>query len=131
MSHFAAQPIKGHVEAYAFFWDGQLRIDAGGAINSGSWGKGATYTKQTNGEYTLTLEAKYRVSQADNGTVTLGLVKAAAGVQGVEVKNADFSTGVIVFRFTETVTAGAGTDPAAAVRLNIHIHAYDGTLPKG
>jgi hypothetical protein len=131
MAHFAAQPLAGCSETNVLEWDGQLDVAAGGALGTGSWGKGATYTKGSNGEYTLTLDAKYRVANAGHGNLTYGLIKAAAGLQGVEIKSQDFSTGVFVFRFTETAVAGAGTDPAAAVKLNIHIRMFNTSLTKG
>lgn len=130
MAHFTAMPHKGCSETAVLDWDGQLDIAAGGALGTASWGKGATYTKGTNGEYTLTLSAPYRVYNAAHGNVTYGLIKVAAGLQGVDIKSQDFSTGVYVFRFTSTAT-GTGTDPAAAVKLNIHIRVFNTTNPKG
>lgn len=132
MGSFAAQPIKGHAECGVAFLMGRLCVAAGGAVTAATtWFKGGTFTKNTNGEYTLQLEAKYRGYSATGGTATYGLTKAAAGVQGVEWKSKDFEAGTFVVRFTETAVAGAGTDPAAAVELDIQIQLIDSTLPKG
>jgi hypothetical protein len=131
MAHFSAQPLSGHAETNVLLWSGQLVVDAGGALNSASWGKGATYTKGSNGEYTLTLSAAYRVKNAAHGAVTVTIMKAAAGLQAVELKSVDLSTGVIVLRFIETAVAGAGTDPAAACSAFIRIELFNTTLPKG
>lgn len=132
MGSFAAQPIRGHSECGVSFLMGRLCVAAGGAVTAAtSWFKGGTWTKGTNGEYTLQLEAKYRGYSATGGTVTYGLTKTAAGVQGVEIKSKDFNAGTYVFRFTETAVAGAGTDPAAAVELDLQIQVIDSSLPKG
>jgi hypothetical protein len=132
MASFAAQPIQGAAECGVHLLMGRLCVAAAGAVTAATtWFKGGTFTKGANGEYTLQLEAKYRGVSATAGTAVYGLTKAAAGLQGVEWVSKDFLAGTFVIRFIETAVAGAGTDPAAAVELDIQIMLINSTLPKG
>lgn len=131
MAHFTKMPLAGCTETGVFVWQGRLCVAAGGAVTAAtSWGKGDTWTKGSNGEYTLQVDRAYRGATTTGGTIGTALTKAAAGVQGVEVKSKDFKAGTFVFRFVD-MTTGTGTDPAAAVELDVTLLVIDTTNPKG
>lgn len=131
MAHCSLMPLKGTPETGVYVWLGRMSVAAGGAVTAAtSWGKGATFTKGASGEYTIQLSRAYRGASATGGVAQLTITKAAAGVQEVELKSEDYSAGTFVVRFISTAT-GTGTDPAAAVDLNITLFILDSTVPKG
>jgi hypothetical protein len=133
MAHCAAQPIQGFSETGALFLGGRLVTTvATAAVNATlSWFKGGTWTKGSNGEYTLQLEAQYRGPTTTGGLLTFGLTKAGTDVSGLECLSKDFKAGTYVFRFTETAVAGAGTDPAEVSEIDVLIVIFNTTNPKG